>query len=692
VKNILHDFLTNFSNFQDFERFKVYNENECISLSLKKINREIFKRFNEKYPNFFSKVLEMFYLLKFEDIDNTFKQKFCVCGKPIIFRNYTTGYQTYCSTKCAATSPETKLKKKQTKHKRYGDENYTNVAKIKQTKLEHYGDENYTNVAKIKQTKLEKYGDENYVNREKAKQTCLKKYGVDHYSKTEEGQIQIKKTKLEKYGDENYVNREKAKNTIFERYGVDHYSKTKEYQDKIKKTSMDKYGVESPFQNKEVQYKIKQTLLDKYGVDHYSKTDQRKQAVLNTFLQKYNSTCSFTSEQIQEKIKESMIEKYGVENPMLSDQIKQTIRDNNFIKYGFNSHTQINFTNYENYNEDFIREHFIKDGYFIFDDFCNYFNCSLTRAHITRKLFNIIEAKKAERNRTQNLIYDWLLSLNIYAMNNDYSVLNNLELDILIKDHNMAIEYDGLAYHSFGKNAWSVLNNYELESSKKFNHLYKTEQCEKQGIQLLHIFENEWLEKPDIWKSVIKSKLGLNQRIYARKCKIQEVDYDTSYKFLENNHLQGSCMSSTRIGLYYDNELVSLMTFGKSRYNKKYEYELIRFCSKQGLNIVGGASKLFKYFINNYKPLSVISYANRRWSDGNLYRHIGFSEIDKTLPNYFYFKLPELNLQSRIKFQKHKLENILSVYNKELTETENMYNNNYRKIYDCGNYVFEWIK
>jgi hypothetical protein len=196
------------------------------------------------------------------------------------------------------------------------------------------------------------------------------------------------------------------------------------------------------------------------------------------------------------------------------------------------------------------------------------------------------------------------------------------------------------------------------------------------------------LNKEVIWKSVIKSKLGLNERIFARKCMIKQVDNDIKTDFLINNHLQGNCSSSINIGLYYNNELVSLMTFGKSRYNKAYEYELIRYCNKCDLNVIGGASKLLAHFVKYYTPKSIISYANRRWSDGNMYKKLGFDLNSISLPNYFYFNKSECNLHSRLKFQKHKLQSLLSNYDESLSETENMYNNEYRKIYDCGNYVF----
>ena len=135
------------------------------------------------------------------------------------------------------------------------------------------------------------------------------------------------------------------------------------------------------------------------------------------------------------------------------------------------------------------------------------------------------------------------------------------------------------------------------------------------------------------------------------------------------------------------------MTFGKSRYNHNYEYELIRFCTLKNYQVVGGASKLLKKFEREFNPKSLISYANRRWSNGNLYKQLGFTFLNKTPANFFYFKENEKKLKSRNSFQKHKLKEmykkgILKEYDDNLTAILNAYNNGYRRIWDSGNLSF----
>jgi len=151
--------------------------------------------------------------------------------------------------------------------------------------------------------------------------------------------------------------------------------------------------------------------------------------------------------------------------------------------------------------------------------------------------------------------------------------------------------------------------------------------------------------------------------------------------------LQGKCNSTVNLGLFYNDTLVSIMSFSKSRYNSKYEYELIRFCNLLYTNIPGAASKLLTYFERNYNPKSIISYANRRWSQGNVYEKLGFIFSHYTNPNYFYFRNSE-KIESRQKFQKHKLKNILLNFDETKSESENMLSNGYNKIYDSGNKAY----
>ena len=302
---------------------------------------------------------------------------------------------------------------------------------------------------------------------------------------------------------------------------------------------------------------------------------------------------------------------------------------------------------------------------------------------IRESSYNYIRCTKCypyNKSIAEHEVLEYCQTLSSDVESNIRQIIKPLELDIYLPNHNLAIEYDGLYYHSSDS----------IEAENKNYHLNKTNLCQEKGIQLFHIFENEWLDsiKQKIWKSIIKNRLGKSSRIYARKTTVVQITSKDKSQFLIDNHLQGDCASSVNLGLYLGDELVSVMTFGRSRYDKKIDWELLRFCNRLENSVVGGASKLLKAF-RRENVGSIISYADKRRSRGGLYKALGFTLSHKSEPNYFYFGNNSMKLESRIKYQKHKLEKVLDKFDSELTESENMYANGYRKVYDCGNQV--WV-
>jgi len=276
-------------------------------------------------------------------------------------------------------------------------------------------------------------------------------------------------------------------------------------------------------------------------------------------------------------------------------------------------------------------------------------------------------------------INDFIVGLGINTIQSSRSIIKPYQLDILIPSHNIAIEHDGLYYH------------HELRRPNNY-HITKTKMCEAKGIQLIHVFGDEWLYKKDIVKSRIRNMLGLNKNsIYGRKCSINEVSYDDAMRFLETNHIQGNVNSSIRLGLYYNNELVSMMTFGSLRKSmgsksSKDNYELLRFCNKLNTTVVGGASKLFKHFIKTYTPNSLISYADRRWSQGNLYEKLGFEFIHNSAPSYWYIN--NQKREFRYKYEKRKL--VKAGFDNKKSEHEIMLERGIYRIFDCGTKLYIW--
>lgn len=269
------------------------------------------------------------------------------------------------------------------------------------------------------------------------------------------------------------------------------------------------------------------------------------------------------------------------------------------------------------------------------------------------------------------------------VISRDRTVLNGKELDIYLPELQLAIEFNGLIWHS-------------EKFCDKHEILGKLNTCNKRGIRLINIFEDEWMERRPICESKLKNLLGQSTRIYARKCEIREVDASEAKNFLEENHLQGYIHAQYNIGLFYEEELVSMMSFGPLRKNlgsvpMVNKYELYRFCNKLNLNIVGGASKLFQYFIKQYEPSEIISYADRRWSDGNLYRKLNFAEESITPQNYSYLTKNGSKRVNRFSMRKDIL---VKKYGcpEGMTEAEFCKENKYYRIYDCGSYKFVWKK
>jgi len=286
---------------------------------------------------------------------------------------------------------------------------------------------------------------------------------------------------------------------------------------------------------------------------------------------------------------------------------------------------------------------------------------------------NSYERKIKKTSKSEIEIFDFISSFyDGPIIQSNRSLLNGKELDIYLPEKKFAIEYNGLYYHYY--------RPYEtkecLIKNKKY-HLKKTLECEQKGVDLLQFYSDEWNLKKEIIKSIIKSKLHLNQKIYARNCQKVILDTYEKNKFLNENHIQGEDKSKVKIGLRYQNELMCVMTFCKSRFNSKYEWELSRFSSKIGINVIGGFSKLLKWFRQNYSG-NIVSYADRRYSKGNVYLKNGFKLIHVNSPSYYYVDKHFLKRFNRMKFQKK----YIGAY--DCTEYEKARELGYNKIFDCG--------
>lgn len=459
------------------------------------------------------------------------------------------------------------------------------------------------------------------------------------------------------------VKKKKAQTTL-KHFGVSNPSQSEQVKEKIKETCLKHFGVPCSFQAGPVRTKMKETSLRRYGVEHPMKSEIVKEHQKTSIRERLGVDYPMQSKEVLEKSKKTCLEKYGEENVAKSDYFKEKLFNISFNKY---------HKNIQDFNLKFIRENFVEDCKFKIQEFKDYFGInSRVVVNCFKKRLGIPEQNNDSYidqgySKEEKELFDWIPTENKVC--NVRSIINPLELDMYLPDYKLAIEYDGIYYHS---------EQFKPEGY----HIFKTSECEKQGIQLLHIFE---IEDIDIWKSIISGKLKKNTKIFARKCIVKELSFDETKIFLEENHLQGFCPSKYRYGLFYNGELVQVMTFGVPRFNKRYDFELLRLASKKFTSVVGGASKLLKFFRDSHTG-SIISYSNLRFSSGDVYRKLGFTQLGRTNVNYFY--TGHNKILTRYQCQKHKLKDLLENFDPSKTESENMRLNGYFKVFDCGNLIF----
>lgn len=265
-----------------------------------------------------------------------------------------------------------------------------------------------------------------------------------------------------------------------------------------------------------------------------------------------------------------------------------------------------------------------------------------------------------------------------WIVQHDKSILGTKELDIVLPDLGVAIEFNGVYWHS---------SKFSLKNSTY--HINKTIGVETFGYRLIHIREDEWIKKKDIVKSRLLSILGKNTVVYARNTTVRKIDYPSS--FLDENHMMGKgSPTKENYGLFLKEELVAVMTFSTRSFsnNRICDYELVRFCSLTGVTVVGGASKLLKRFKKDNPNKSIISYSDKRWSIGNLYKKLGFEYHHTSSPGYTYFK--NLHSLSRYSCYKENLPILFpNIYVEGMGEEETLNKAGYYKVFDCGNDV--WI-
>lgn len=414
-----------------------------------------------------------------------------------------------------------------------------------------------------------------------------------------------------------------TKKILLQKYGNENYNN----RDKAKQTCLKKYGVDNPYKSSDLMKNSFSIKEEKYGIGNSNNWIKNHETRI-----KNSGSLESSYKQCREKYRQTCLEKYGFDNPTKNEEIKNKISkslENTFLdKYGST---------------------------------CYWTTDNAIRSH-------------GSIDSNPNKAFKKLLDDNNIEYDEKEFRLENRWYDIHIKDSNILIEIDPASTHNV---TW---NPYRENTIDKNYHKEKSELANKYGFRCIHVWD--WDDPIKIINLLLKSR----EKIFARKCLIKEVSKEDSINFINTYHLQGYARDNIRIGLYYNDELVSIMTFGKPRYSNKYDIELIRYCSSK--NVIGGAKKLFNYFINNYNYNNIVSYCDYNKFVGYIYKELGFTFIKKNISKHWY----------NIKTKEHILDSLLrqrgfdqlfgTNYGKGTSNYDLMIENGFIEIYDAGQMTF----
>lgn len=454
----------------------------------------------------------------------------------------------------------------------------------------------------------------------------------------------------------------KQEQTNLKKFGYKNATQSPEVKKKIKETNLSKYGVTCTLNEKQTKEKIKNTLRNKYGVDSPLQSNVLQEKRNNTMIKKYGTNSVFYSD----IYKESMLKKYNVINPMQSSDILKRVSDTQRKQKLDILVEKIKSTNKEfiSVEENRLNLKCKKCG-----NIFSIHRCSLN-AHLRNDNEFCQKCNPINRFRSngKNEVYEFCLNEFSNQKISNNRKIGGYELDIFFDDLNFGIEYNGLYWHS---------EDYKSEDY----HQKKLEKFESLGINILQIWEDDWFLKQDIIKNIIRSKIN-PIKIGARNFKIKIVDFKEAKEFHEKFHLDGYSVAKIHIGLYLEGELISLASFGKSRYKNDAEWELIRYTTKENYSIIGGFSKILNFFVKNQNPLSLKSYKKLDLGYKNFYESLGFKKEKRVSPNFFWIvNGVRVNRQN---FQKKKLKNIKDGQ----TAIEYMHEQGYKRLWDSGSDLF----
>lgn len=588
-----------------------------------------------------------------------------------------------------------------------------------------------------KKTNLEKYGVDNPSKRpevqKKIRTTFEQKYG-GHPMSTKEVQNRAKLTNLARYGVEHAAQNEEIKqkgiDTLINNHGGVGYSSS-EVRMKIETTNLEKYGAATPFESDKVQETIKQVNVQKYGHENPMKNPKVVQKLQNTFQDNYGTDWAIGSSEVQDKIRQAFLNKYGTDRVLQVPEVREKAKQTNIDKFGvpypaqnreiLSKMAQTSLERYGTpyytstllYKQQVIQDpgkidqynEFLQDPIKYID---NHFSV-VPSAHMVAISIGVSDSQvyqlasdmgfydslEHHYSSMENDVYEFLTSIGVEnIIRNDRRIIRPLEIDLYLPDYKFGIECNPTDTHNS-----SFPGPFEEPPKPYTYHQLKTKAAIENGVTLFHIFGWEWQYKRPIIESMIKNSLGFcSSKIYARNTYVQDIDFNDCIRFLVTNHRQGGISSPVRLGLIdvATGDLVSIMTFNKVRRNQGVtkdtgdkDWELSRFCSKLDTIVMGGASKLFKYFVENYQPDKVVSFSDPAHTKGALYEKLGFQQVSWSSPDYVWVRMRDNRAFNRSNTMKSNLCKFLGEeVDLSKTEKQIMEAHGYAQVFDSG--VVRW--
>lgn len=454
--------------------------------------------------------------------------------------------------------------------------------------------------------------------------------------------------------------------TMQEKYGVDNPSQHPEFHAKavasinlkkdqiaahLRQTMIDQYGglgTASPI----LKEKIQNTIRDRYGVDNVSELQEVRDKISE----------ALKSETSRAKYISTSQEHFGTDYPAQSDEVQYHMRKTCLERYG---------TEYVGSLPEVIekRKNTSLERY----GYTTYLSTDAAREQARKSILANFSGRVSKRNKEFGEV------LSTYGIGYEFEYyLNRKWYDLHLKDTDIVIEIDPSYTHSAVPSHWS-----DTGLSADY-HRMKTQKASECGYRCIHVFDWDNMK-------LIAQMLQAKEVIYARKCEVVKLTLQQAKEFIDVHHLQQDARGAKFCyGLTYNDELVCAMTFGRPRYTSKYQWELLRLCTLPGKSVVGGASRMFKQFLQDANPQSIISYCDLSKFSGEVYLKLGFKLDHVSAPSKVWSK-GDKRITDNLLRQRGYDQLFDTDYGKGTDNEKLMIENGWLPVYDCGQAAYIYV-